>query len=128
MAREKHLILDGVRDHIVSHVVAKNTTKEMWDTISPLYQNPSEQRKMFLKEKLRNVHMQKGEAINPFPTKIHDILDELAAIGRAPPNTKLVHLAHNSVIEEWENFIQGILGEIDYLGGTRCGKISHKRR
>ena len=30
MARAKRLILDGVKDHIVPHIVAKNTTREMW--------------------------------------------------------------------------------------------------
>lgn len=57
MAREKRLILDGVRDHIVSHITTKSTTKEMQDVIASLYQNPFEQHKMFLKERLRNVHM-----------------------------------------------------------------------
>lgn len=42
MVREKQLILDGVRDHIVSHVAAKNTTKEMWDAIASLYHNAFE--------------------------------------------------------------------------------------
>lgn len=37
MAKAKWLILDGVRDHIVSHLVAKNTAKEMWDALATLY-------------------------------------------------------------------------------------------
>lgn len=57
MAKAKRLILDGVRDHIVSHVAIKNMAKEMWDALTSLHQNPSEQWKMFLKEKLRNVLM-----------------------------------------------------------------------
>lgn len=43
MARAKHLILDGVRDHVVSHIPGKDTAKEMWDALSALYQGTSEQ-------------------------------------------------------------------------------------
>ena len=110
MAKAKQMILDGIRDHIVSHISGKNTAKKMWDALSRLYQNPSNQRKMFLKEKLSNARMQKGEGIDLFLTKIQDIWDELAAIGEAPQDTQLVHLALNNVSKEWEIFIQGILG------------------
>ena len=42
MVRVKQLILDGVRDHIVPHVVDKGIAKEMWDALSMLYQGSSE--------------------------------------------------------------------------------------
>jgi len=34
MACAKRLILDGVRDHIVSHIAGKDTAKEMWDALA----------------------------------------------------------------------------------------------
>lgn len=37
MAKEKHVILDGIKDHIVSHTSGKNITKEMLDGLSTLY-------------------------------------------------------------------------------------------
>lgn len=37
MAKEKFIILDGVKDHVVPHIVEKNMTKEMWDTLTTLY-------------------------------------------------------------------------------------------
>ena len=46
MAREKCIILDGVKDHVVPHIAEKNTTKEMWDTLMTLYHNNSVQGKM----------------------------------------------------------------------------------
>jgi len=42
MARAKRLILDGVRDHVVSHIASKGNEKEMWDALSILYQGSSE--------------------------------------------------------------------------------------
>ena len=37
MAKAKCIILDGVKDHVVLHIVQKNTTKEMWDTLMTSY-------------------------------------------------------------------------------------------
>ena len=42
MAKAKTLILDGVRDHIVSHISGKRTAKEMWDALATLYEGSSE--------------------------------------------------------------------------------------
>ena len=43
MAKAKRrLILNGVRDHVVSHIVGKGMTKEMQDALAALYQGSSE--------------------------------------------------------------------------------------
>lgn len=42
MANTKRMILDVCWDHIVLHIAGKDTTKEMWDALVQLYQNPSE--------------------------------------------------------------------------------------
>ncbi len=75
MVKAKWLILDGVWDHIVSHVIDKETTKKMWDALVQLYQNTSEQWKMFMQQKLRSIKMQKGESIDAFLTKILEVHD-----------------------------------------------------
>jgi len=43
MAKAKRLILDGVRDHVVCHIVGKWMAKETWDALDTLYQGSSEQ-------------------------------------------------------------------------------------
>lgn len=105
MAKVKWIILDGVWDHIVSHISGTTTTKEMWDALFGLYQNPFEQRKMFLKEKLMNARMKKSEGIDSFLTRIQDIRDEFAVVGETSPPIEMVRLALNSVTEDWENFV-----------------------
>ncbi len=57
MARAMRLILDGVKDHSVSHIDGKGTSREMWETLSTLYQGTSEQRKIYLEEKMRCIGM-----------------------------------------------------------------------
>ena len=54
MARAKCIILDGVNDHVVSHIAEKDTTNEMWDALKKLYQHTSVHRKMLLENNLRS--------------------------------------------------------------------------
>jgi len=69
-AKTKRMILDGVKDHIVCHIVDRDSAKEMWDALSMLYQESSKHRKMYLEQKMRSMQMQKGEPIDSFLTKI----------------------------------------------------------
>jgi hypothetical protein len=55
--------LDGVRDHLIPHLVEKQTTKEMWDALKNLYEAKNENRKMALRDKLHNTRMVKGESV-----------------------------------------------------------------
>ena len=58
-----------------THIVEKNTTKEMWDTLTTLYQGSSVQRKMLLENQLWSYQRQKGEQIDPFLLRLQEICD-----------------------------------------------------
>ena len=58
--------MDGVKDHVVPHIVGKNTTNEMWTALETMYQGGFVQRKMLLQNKMQLFQMQKGEEIDPF--------------------------------------------------------------
>lgn len=111
MEKSKRLILDGVRDHMVSDIASKDTVRQMWEALGRLYQGSSEQRKMYLEEKLRCTRMQKGERIDPFLTRIQDVGDQLSAVGSVPQPTKFVQLALNNVSKGWQVFVESILGK-----------------
>ena len=42
IAKERYLILDGVRDHVVCHIASKATARDMWQALETLYQGSSE--------------------------------------------------------------------------------------
>lgn len=115
MVKPKRMILDGVKDHVVCHIASRWTVKEMRDALSTLYQGSSEQQKMYLEKKLRSAQMQKGECVDPFLTKLPETQDELYDVGSAPQDSKLVRLALNSVSDEWQVFVQSILGGVNLL-------------
>ena len=65
---------------------------------------------MYFQEKMRSSRMQKGEHIDLFLTKLQEILDSLAVVGSTPQPTEMVRPTLNSVLEEWQVFVQSILG------------------
>ena len=63
-----------------------------------------------LREKLKNVHMSKGEGMASYLTKITQVRDELAAVGEVIGNAEMVRSALNGVTQQWTVFVQTIIG------------------
>ena len=81
MAKARWIILEGVRDHIVSSLQGKDTPFSTWKTLKDLYQNNSDQRKLVLKDKLRRIKMEKGDTISTYLNKLTTYRDELGSVG-----------------------------------------------
>ncbi|CAA3019302.1 Hypothetical predicted protein [Olea europaea subsp. europaea] len=54
--------------------------------------------------------MQKGEEIDPFLLRLQGIHDQLNFVGSTPNLKFMVRTALNVVTEDWETFVQSILG------------------
>ena len=76
--------IQQVRDHVVSHLQGKDTTQEMWEALSSLYEGSSEQRKMYFEQKLQRTLTQKGEGVNSYIQCLQDTRDHLVAVGSTP--------------------------------------------
>jgi hypothetical protein len=50
--KARRILLEGVRDHIVSSLHGKVTPSAMWKTLTDLFQNNNDHRKLVLKDKL----------------------------------------------------------------------------
>jgi len=55
--------------------------------------------------------MQKGEEIDPFLLRLQRIKDKLSFVGSTPDLEFMVRTALNAVTEDWEKFVQSILGK-----------------
>ena len=60
-AKCRRILLEGVKDHIVSSLHGKASPYLMWKALTDLYQGKSDQRKLALKDKLRNIKCEKGK-------------------------------------------------------------------
>ena len=68
--KAKRIILDSVKDHIIPHVVGRDFTYQMWESLSNLYQSLNQNRKMVFREKLRNTKMARGESVTTYLTRV----------------------------------------------------------
>ena len=65
----RRILLEGVKDHIVSSLHGKTSPFLMWKALTDLFQSKSDQRKLALKDKLRNIKMEKGDSIPKYLMK-----------------------------------------------------------
>lgn len=52
VSKVRRIILGGLQNHIVSNLHRKETSYEMWQVLTDLFQNSSDQKKLALKDKL----------------------------------------------------------------------------
>ena len=82
----------------------------MWVDLDTMHQGGSVQRRMLLENQMWLFQMMKGEEIDPFLFRLQAIQDQLVGIGATPDEGLLVRIALNAVSEDWETFVQSILG------------------
>ena len=69
----QRILLEGVKDHIVSSLHGKASLFLMWKALTDLFQSKSDQRKLVLKDKLRKIKMEKGDSILKYLTKFPSV-------------------------------------------------------
>ena len=68
VAKARRIMLEGVRDQIVSSLHGKATPYARWKALTDLFQSSSGHRKLALKNQLRNIKMEKGDNIPKYLT------------------------------------------------------------
>ena len=66
----KRIILDVVKDHVIPHVTGRNRTYQMWNSLTDMYRNSNENRKIILRETLKGIKMEKYENVTSYLTRI----------------------------------------------------------
>eukprot|EP00253_Pinus_taeda_P030443 PITA_30443 len=103
-AKCQRILLEGVRDHIVSSLHGKATPYLMWKALIDLYQSKSDQRKLVLKDKLRNIKCEKGDSMPKYLTKFTQCRDELGSVGVTVDDEDLVSLALLCLPKIWHSY------------------------
>jgi len=93
VARARRIVLEGVREHIVSSLHGKETLFSIWKTLKDLYQNSSDQRKLVLKGKLWKIKCEKGDMIFMCLTKLTTCRDEVGSVGVTTADDDMASLA-----------------------------------
>jgi hypothetical protein len=98
-----------VKDHLIPHLSGKTTARDMWEALKSLFQSKNENRKMVLREKLRDTKMTGSDTVTTYLTRIRQVRDELAAIGETVDDSELVRTTLKGFTKEWTPFIKGIV-------------------
>eukprot|EP00253_Pinus_taeda_P021600 PITA_21600 len=99
IAKCRRILLEGAKDHIVSSLHGKATPYLMWKSLTESFQSKNDQRKLALKDKLRNIKCEKGDSIPKYLTKFTQCRDELGSVGLL------------SMMRTWQNTRDGSLSK-----------------
>jgi hypothetical protein len=68
--KAQRIIADSIKYQLIPYVSSNDTLKEMFDTLSRLYEGKNINWKMNLRTQLKNTRMQKGETIQEYFSRI----------------------------------------------------------
>ena len=63
LVKDKRIIVDSIKDHLIPHVSSLKTHKAMFDAFTKLFEGKNINRKMNLRNQLKNVKIQNVETI-----------------------------------------------------------------
>ena len=104
-AKAKQRIYDLVKDNLMPGITSFKITNECFDTLTNLYEKKASSQKRALKNKLRNLRMEKDETMASFFTKISQVRDQLASIGVVADEHDLLQAAIDGIPSSWETFL-----------------------
>ena len=99
--KAQRIFFDSIKDHVIPHVTGKSHAFDIWKALCTLYQSKNQNRKMVLREKLRNTKMTDVDTITTYLTKISQVRDELGAAGEKVEDEELVRYALNGFTTKW---------------------------
>jgi len=115
----RRILLEGVKDHIVSNLHGKASPYLMWKALTDLFQSKSDQRKLALKDKLRNIKCEKGDSMPKYLTKFTQCQDELGSVGVTVDDEDLVSLDLLGLPKSWHSYQDSVNGQEKLPGWER---------
>ena len=67
---EKRIIADSIKYHLIPHVSSIKTPKAMFDALTKLFEGKNINRKMTLRNQLKNVKIQNAKTIQSYFTRV----------------------------------------------------------
>src|SRR5713101_813945 len=108
MVMEKRIIAYSIKDHLIPQVSSFKTPKAMFDSLTKLFEWKNINRKMTMRNQLKNVKIQNAETIQYYFTRVSQIKKQLEAVDEEVENIEIVMTTLNGLPRTWDSFIQGI--------------------
>ena len=83
----------------------------MFDSLTKLFEGKNINRKMTLRNKLKNVKIQNAKTIQSYFTRVSQIKEQLVLVEEELENAEVVVATLNGLRGSWDSFIQGMCAE-----------------
>ena len=70
MVMEKRIIFYSIKDHLIPQVSSLKTPKALFDALTKLFEGKNRNRKMTLRNQLKNVNIQNAKTIQYYFTRV----------------------------------------------------------
>ena len=99
---DKRIIANSIKDHIIPHMSSLKTPKEMFDSLSKIFEGKNINWKMTLRNQLKNVKIQNVETIQSYFTRVSQIKEQLEAVDEEVENAEIVMTTLNGLPRSWD--------------------------
>ena len=78
--KDERIVTGSIKDHLIPHVSSLKNPRNMLDALTKLYEGKNINRKMTLRNQLKNVKIQHSKTIQSYFTRVSQIKEQLEAI------------------------------------------------
>ncbi|KAH9745518.1 hypothetical protein KPL70_004102 [Citrus sinensis] len=96
-------------DGVLSSVAEKNTTNEIWDTLTKLYEAKSLHNKIFLKRKLYTLRMADSTMVTDHINTLKTLFSQLTTLGHNVEENELAELLFQSLPNSYDQLIINLM-------------------
>ena len=89
---------------IIPHIFSCKIAKDVWDTLTILYQARNEPRVAYLRKQLESGHMNEGNSMDNFLTNFKDLKEQLILDDEMNPDSSLVQTVLNGLPNSYQSF------------------------
>jgi hypothetical protein len=107
MVREKRIIVDSIKNHLIHHISSLSYPNKIMDTLTRLFEGSNINRRMTMRSQLKNVKMQNSETIHSYFSRVNQIKEQIEDIGDSIEGEEMVMTTLNGLLRSWDAFIQG---------------------
>ena len=101
------ILMDSVRDNLVTIIANQDSAKKMYDDMRNLFENENPSRILALKDQLRQIKFKKDDSISTYFMKIAQIRDQLAAVEESISYRDLVLTTMGGLPSKWSPYVKG---------------------
>eukprot|EP00253_Pinus_taeda_P010706 PITA_10706 len=102
--KAKKIIVDSIHKPLVAYISDLETSKEMYDKLIGMFKVNNANQVLFLKNKLKDIMMDRGESIQSYFMRITEIRNDFLSIGEVICDKELTLIALGGLTREWDVF------------------------